>query len=605
MSDLYTALRVSPRKKRCPPSDDSDDSVITPKKVRTASLLTPPRTAKRQKQTRSLPPHLSRLYEIHTALQHALSHALATTAVSPSSESGIIYNVLNHLSLTTYTGFSTTFSADDLRRLCWLWEWDGKTPPDMKAKAKTVNDDDDNPFLDKDDLTPSSKDWTRGSMGFVISSCMHLSRGSKKRVPAYGIGIEVEMDIDKDMGGGMAAIARWTAAGEARREQVRAKLLQWVELHADTTPAPSLPLADLPEISTQNKPSTLTQILASASPKSPSSRTLLQTPESPSRSKSPRKSPTKRIGPSLSDDFPVPLLPVIPSSRSIPATPSRSKNTILFPQTPASGSRGRNLATSLLTPRTPSVSPARSTASSVYDSLPSTPRKQTGSDAETVPETPNTSRRQALYERIRQRSLTGSPTKPTSAVGSIQGGSKMTRDQLLKMTQEETRRRCLLGRLGGIAESVWMLFSSPVGSTTSSLSPRKRRALPFAEVSTAALKSSPVPISSAEASDSIELLVKLCPFFLKQFNVGSEEWLEMPAGNMTSTGDVDHEDSILETPSKSKAASASLMASPGRVRRKEESAIEVITRSPRTVKHERGGLREVRERIRRELELLD
>lgn len=35
MSDLYTALRVSPRKKRCPPELD-DDTVVTPKKLRTA-----------------------------------------------------------------------------------------------------------------------------------------------------------------------------------------------------------------------------------------------------------------------------------------------------------------------------------------------------------------------------------------------------------------------------------------------------------------------------------------------------------------------------------------------------------------------------------------
>jgi len=291
------------------------------------------------------------------------------------------------------------------------------------------------------------------------------------------------------------------------------------------------------------------------------------------------------------------LLPITPSSRS--------KNTILFPQTPVSGRRGRSLATSLLTPRTPSVSPARSTTSDAYGSLPSTPRKQTGPDAETAPETPSTSRRQALYERIRQKSLTGSPTKSTSGKGSIQGGSKMTRDQLLKMSQEETRRRCLLGRLGGVAESVWMLFSSPVGSTSSSLSPRKRRALPFAEVSTAVLKSSPVPISSAEASESIELLVKLCPFFVKQFNVGSEEWLEMPTGNLANSGEADYEDSILSSPSKSKGPATSLIASPGRVQSKDESAREVTTRSPRTVKRQGGGLREVRERVRRELELLD
>jgi hypothetical protein len=41
------------------------------------------------------------------------------------------------------------------------------------------------------------------------------------------------------------------------------------------------------------------------------------------------------------------------------------------------------------------------------------------------------------------------------------------------------------------------------------------------------------------------------------------------------------------------------------VRGKNKSAEEVLTRSPRRVKREAGGLREVREIIRRELEIQD
>jgi hypothetical protein len=44
---------------------------------------------------------------------------------------------------------------------------------------------------------------------------------------------------------------------------------------------------------------------------------------------------------------------------------------------------------------------------------------------------------------------------------------------------------------------------------------------------------------------------------------------------------------------------------PGTVGGKHESAEELVTRSPRRVKREAGGLREVREIIRRELELQD
>lgn len=38
MADIYTALQVSPRKKRCPPAFD-DESVVTPKKLRTAFVF--------------------------------------------------------------------------------------------------------------------------------------------------------------------------------------------------------------------------------------------------------------------------------------------------------------------------------------------------------------------------------------------------------------------------------------------------------------------------------------------------------------------------------------------------------------------------------------
>lgn len=168
-----------------------------------------------------------RIYTNQTALQHALSHALATCAVSPSSDTGIVRNVLNHYSLTTYTGLTTKFDVDDLSRLCWLWEWDGQTLPDVKGKSKV--DDDDNPFLDSQP-TPQPKEWTRGSMGLVLSPSTHYLKTDGKRVPAYGIGVEVEMDIDKDMGGGMAAVARWTAEAEIRRADCRRKLGRWAEV---------------------------------------------------------------------------------------------------------------------------------------------------------------------------------------------------------------------------------------------------------------------------------------------------------------------------------------------------------------------------------------
>lgn len=189
--------------------------------------ITPPATVSRkgtQSEEIELPRHIARLQTVHSGLQNALSYALATCAVSPTSDTGIVRNVLNHISLTTYNGLNTQFDLDDLRRLCWIWEWDAVS---LDSAGNTGAVEEDNPFLDTP-VTPQPKDWTRGSMGIVISPATHKNAG--KRVPAYGLGIEVEMDIDKDMGGGMAAVARWTAAAETRRVEFRSKLLRWIEV---------------------------------------------------------------------------------------------------------------------------------------------------------------------------------------------------------------------------------------------------------------------------------------------------------------------------------------------------------------------------------------
>ncbi|KAJ7228803.1 hypothetical protein GGX14DRAFT_415119 [Mycena pura] len=558
MSDVYAALQVSPKKKRCPP--ERDENTSTPKKLRTTapSHRIVPSSRNEGLHAPQLPSHLLRLCTIHTGLQHALSHALATCAVSPTSDTGIVRSVLNHLSLSTYTGLTTHFEVEDLRRLCWIWEWDGITLPSAAT-------DEDNPFLDD---RPSQKDWIRGAMGVVISPATHHSRVDGKRVPAYGIGIEVEMDIDKDMHGGMAAVARWTAAGEGRREAFRNKINKWATLNAGVTPVPLVPCADLPRLSTSNKTSSLTRTLASLSPKSSGATFKLPpTPSSPSHSPRKSKSVPHPSGISL---FPS-------TSGGVPKSPTKSS--IAFPQTPSS--RLDRPATKL-TPRTPRTSGV-STSETLFN--PSTPVHQRGTAAATVPSTPTSSRRQALYERLRQRSLTASPTK--TANSEVTGGT-LTRDQIVKLGQEGLRRRCLLGRLGGVAEGVWMMFSTPTMGSTTVSTPRKRRARPMFEVTAAIIKSSPVPLSSAEAVDSLVMLTKLCPFFLKQFSVAGEEWLEMPAQSPGSG-----------------EASPSKKAAPGSPRGVIDSAEALVTRSPRKVKSEAGGLREVREIIRRELELQD
>jgi hypothetical protein len=143
----------------------------------------------------------------------------------------------------------------------------------------------------------------------------------------------------------------------------------------------------------------------------------------------------------------------------------------------------------------------------------------------------------------------------------------------------------------------YRLFSNP--TTGTSLTPsRKRRALPISDVIAAIVKSSPVPISTAEANESVSMLIKLCPFFVKKLHISGKEWVEMPSSNTAASTAASTEG----TPTKSKP---NVPCSPGRLKGKEESTQELVTRSPRRVKREGGGLREVREIIRKELDLQD
>lgn len=209
------------------------------------------------------------------------------------------------------------------------------------------------------------------------------------------------------------------------------------QLHSELSSVPPVPLADLPQLIMTPKVSSLTRALASCSPKASSSlQKLPAAPPSPTSLRS--NSPNKR---SL-HPFAVPF----PISATGSISPVK-KGSILFPQTPSR--RNQVDPAILLTPQTPSTT----SLTLSKNSDPSTPVHQTGTTAVTAPQTPTTSRRQALYERIRQKSLSASPTKASSS--EVTGG-KLTRDQMLKMGQEEMRRRCLLGRLGGVAESVWM-----------------------------------------------------------------------------------------------------------------------------------------------------
>lgn len=112
-------------------------------------------------------------------------------------------------------------------RICWLWEWEGEKLAVPKSGDKE-KDKEDNPFLDAPPSAPD--DWTRGAMGFLVTATTHLSKQARQRIPAYGVGIEIEVDIDRGMDSGMAAVARWTSEADSRQKELKKKVEKWVEV---------------------------------------------------------------------------------------------------------------------------------------------------------------------------------------------------------------------------------------------------------------------------------------------------------------------------------------------------------------------------------------
>lgn len=221
--------------------------------------------------------------------------------------------------------------------------------------------------------------------------------------------------------------------------------------------------------------------------------------------------------------------------------------------------------------------------------IPDTPKPAATKGTGTVEE-----RRRALYERIKARS-DSKKAATTTLHDAISGNSTIIRRSAAEQ-QEELKRRSTLSRLEGIAEGVWMMFSAPSPGTHSlPTAPRPRRkAIPLSEIAEMLVKSSKTPVSYAEVKTSLHMLIELCPFFLQSKIVAKIEWLEMPVTALPappSPGQGADRVAAIE------AQLASTMASPPRVR--PGMALAGPASPGRVRRH--AGLREVRERIRREL----
>ncbi|KAG8711222.1 hypothetical protein FRC09_020712 [Ceratobasidium sp. 395] len=476
-----------------------------------------------------LPSHLSRLVTAHTAIESSLSLSLATSSRTPSAETGHLAAITNTVALET-AGLRVRLGTDGIRRLCWLWEWNRDAlpedkPPKTPARAVGPIEDssEDNPFLESNTPrkpvpapAPPPTDWVHGGMGLIITPTTQLQRAQGRRMPAYGVGIKVEVASEKSTGVALSAVAKWTADFHLRRKDIADKLQRWVKLHEASqvtpkangktkrlrslspTPVPHIPLTDLPSLASIPITSTPSTLRTMQTP----SKGLFSTPSrgsisTPSFARCDGGSPT--LTSSTRSAFATPKSSIggifsTPTSvhRSGATTPSVVKRALAMPPTtPTTRAAGIPL------PPTPAATPGPTSGLE-----PQTPQR----DKSSTPSAPTTPRQAALAERLRQKALATPNGKTTTVTLSYDAETNTV--HTADLTPAQLRRRCLLARLPDAAESLLAIFAT-------------RRVIPFREATRGIVSASRV--TAGEAEDEVRMLAELCPKFLKIRVVEKEE----------------------------------------------------------------------------------
>ncbi|CAE7183277.1 unnamed protein product, partial [Rhizoctonia solani] len=600
-----------------------------------------------------LPSHLSRIVTTHTALESTLSLSLATASRAPSQLTGHLPAITNTVALES-AGLRVRCGVEEIRRLCWLWEWDGCTLPrdadgGQKATARSVgpveDSSEDNPFLDSNTPrkpapapVPPPTNWVRGGMGLIITPTTQLQRAEGRRVPAYGIGIKVEVTTDESVGVALSAVAKWTADSHLRRKELTDKLHQWVKLHEvlqvtpkangktkrlrslSPVPIPPIPSADLPPLASIPVAST------------PSTQRILQSPSKGMFSTPSRGTISTPTFARRQNGFGTPSS----SGRSIFATPSHRKGGIFATPTsvhrsgavtPSTG-RGTFDAIPPMTPTTraagvpipptPAATPSlcSSSASESGDSRPGTPctnrvlfkavqntfdPQTPRKDKDATSSVPMTPRQAALAERLRQRAL-ATPGKTSTATLGYDAETDTIRTA--EATPAELRRRCLLARVPDAAETLLAMFAS-------------RRIIPLREAARSIVSASRV--TTQEAEDEIRMLAEMCPKFLRIRVVERDEWVErgtgVTTGKAANPGGSKASAQPLSSPARKGVSSpgAKIPSTPARAGSKitggsKQAAASPSNNSPASLTPRKAkevesfGLREIRELVRRELE---
>ncbi|KAG8746065.1 hypothetical protein FRC10_006168 [Ceratobasidium sp. 414] len=582
-----------------------------------------------------LPSHLSRLITAHTAIETSLSLSLATSSRAPSAETGHLAAITNTVALET-AGLRARLGTEEIRRLCWLWEWDGDALPEDKPKpsARAVgpieDSSEDNPFLESSTPrkpapapAPPPTNWVRGGMGLIVTPTTQLQRAQGRRIPAYGVGIKVEVAPGKSTGVALSAVAKWTADSHLRRKELTEKLQSWVKLHEASqvtpkangktkrlrslspTPVPHIPLANLPPLASipiTSTPSTLRTIQTpSKGLFSTPSRGSISTPSFARRDGGFSTPTSATRGAFATPKSSTGGIFATPTSvhRSATGTPSITKRPFAAPpMTPTTRAAGIPLPP---TPSTPSTY-YPSSASESGDSRPCTPSInrvlfQSGleprtpqRDKSSTPSAPTTPRQAALAERLRQKGL-ATPNGKTTTV-TLSYDAETNTIHTADLTPAELRRRCLLARLPDAAETLLAIFAT-------------RRVVPLGEATRAIISASRV--TTAEAEDEVKMLAELCPKFLRVRVVGKEEWIERGSGLTAGKAAGPSSPAKKVVGGKAPASpGAKMPATPARAAKPPSPSRFRTPGTPATSHKSRDveafGLKEVREVVRRELE---
>lgn len=139
-----------------------------------------------------------------------------------------IKNVLHQLSVPG-------LSVETLRRLVYILEWESEPlkPAGTSQLAPSALDDD--PFGGVP-MTPTKPRklpglWTRGGdSGIVISATSRLDHATGRRLPVYGIGIQMVTGTGKSKD----FVLRWLDESEERKKDMEQKLRAWAEVSAES-----------------------------------------------------------------------------------------------------------------------------------------------------------------------------------------------------------------------------------------------------------------------------------------------------------------------------------------------------------------------------------